>query len=1044
MTAETGTSGDATDQSFPIVGIGASAGGLAAFQQLLHAIPDDTDMAYGLVQHLDPSHDSSLASILTRTSGIPVVQATDGMLVERNHAYVIPPGVCMTLRDGHLALEHRGNVRVPHSVDAFFESLALVLGSQAVGVVLSGTGSDGACGTEAIKEAGGITFAQDPVSASYDGMPRAAMATGAVDFVLPPVEIATHLARMARLPLAAPRAAAAAETEASRQRREPTAASGAASDIVGQVLGAINLRTGVDFRGYKRGTMERRLLRRMLSRRIERPADYVELLRREPEEVTALTRDLLINVTRFFRDADAFATLSTNAFPRLLHDRPANAPIRVWVPGCASGEEVYSIAMVLLEYLGDAERRASRHINSIQIFGTDLSAPAIAVARRGIYPRAIEQDVSPERLERFFVRDENGYRVSPALRAPCTFAVQNMVKDPPFARLDLISCRNVLIYFQPALQAKALDIFHFALKSGGMMFLGSSESIGISQKPFSTLDKRHRLYVRAPGAGQPLHVDHLTFDGGSPSADRVPAHDDAARPAQLDGMSSPNGANARKPGKQPSVSSSKSSRKASGRSAAAAAKATRKPRETVATLRTQLAAAKNEAQNLGEEHTSAMEELRATNEEIQSSNEELQSTAEELETTKEELQSVNEELTTVNDELRDRNTELVRLNDDLVNVSSSIQTPVVIVTLDQRIRQYTAGAERLLNLIATDVGRPIGDLRSNIDGVDLSRMISEAIDTLTTSEREVRDRAGRWYSMTVRPYKTSEQRIEGAVLVFHDIDARKEESLRLEEARRDAVAARAAADSARGEADAANRAKGHFLAAMSHELRTPLTAISGYTELLKLGVRGPLTETQHADLAGIKRSADHLLSLIGDVLNFAKIEKGQMEIESADVPIQSVLEDLGTFFAPQLAARGLRFVVGPCDNTIVVRGDRERVLQILLNLVSNATKFTPRGGTIVISCDARHGADNSSPIHLRVRDSGIGIASEKLEAVFAPFVQEGRQLNAPREGVGLGLAIGRELARAMGGDLTVESVVGVGSTFSLTLPRASISDPQGA
>jgi two-component system CheB/CheR fusion protein len=1300
----------ATGESFSVVGIGASAGGLEAFTHMLGNLPANTGMAYALVQHLDPSRASSLTDILARTSSIPIVQASDGVRVERDRAYVIPPGASMTLVDGHLKVERRKSDRAPRPIDAFLQSLAEVQGSGAIGIVLSGTGSDGALGIEAIKEAGGITFAQDADSAAYGGMPEAAVATGCVDFVLPPAEIAAHLGRISKHPYL------------QKPTPEPPRA---VADTLSKVLALLRARAGVDFAQYKRGTVQRRLVRRMVLRRIDSLADYVDVLRREPAEVDALSRDLLIGVTRFFRDAKAFTALSQTAFPRLVKNRRSGAPIRVWVPGCASGEEAYSIAVCLVEFLSD-----NATDSPIQIFGTDLNDEAIARARRGLYPFTIEKDVSAERLGRFFVRQEHGYRVAQRIRELCTFARHNVTRDPPFAHLDLISCRNLLIYLEPTLQAKLLAVFHYALNPGGILFLGTSESAGAGPALFSTVHKTHRFYARKPGVAHPLHLDATKLAEARTPTRPGTRRQIAAADLSMQGYKAGHSVGA--------VGQAKARRTRAGSRGKVRRLAKKTKVPAVGVLRQELDAAQREIQAVREEHESAMEELQASSEEIQSTNEELQSTNEELETAKEELESSNEELTTVNDELRDRNAELGRLNDDLNNVSTSIKVPVLIVTTDLRIRRFTAGAERLLNVIATDVGRPIGHIASNIDVPDLSQVIVRTLDTLTPSEHDVRDREGHWYSMVVRPYRTADQKIDGAVIAFHDIDARKIRAQTVDEARRyaeaivqtvrtpllvldgacrvqtanrafheafsttesdvngrslfelsdhawdlpplraaldrlsskettfdnleldqtvsgsgprtlllsarrinfaghreqlvlvsiedispqaekrklfeaasasafesapdedaiaaavarlvvpafadwcivdtrnrdgqlrraavvhrdpnhavlarqiaaeafpssafpivkavrtaeallfedvpaalveavvqsvegtakriavppalrpgsmivvplfasgrvfgaitciatgsgkrydmsdlataeelgrrvglalergvltrDALDARKVADEARGEAvtaryaaEAANQAKSDFLAAMSHELRTPLNAVSGYTELLDMGVRGPVTDDQHTDLLRIKRSADHLLHLINDVLSFAKIEAGHVGVDVVDVPATEIVAEVEALTTMQLVAKGLRYQRERCDADIIVRADPERVTQVLVNLMANATKFTPAGGQISIDCGVGLSEGDEPLVHIRVRDTGVGIALEKLETIFDAFEQGRRRLSDPTQGVGLGLTISRSLARAMGGDVTVESTAGAGSTFTLTLPRA--------
>src|SRR6266849_3533826 len=477
---------------FPIVGVGASAGGLEAFTQLLKALPPRTGMAYVLVQHLDPTHESVLTELLTKTTEMPVRQVTDATPVEPNHVYVIPPNVDLIISQGILRLTARTEARGHHMpIDRFLRSLAEDQGSNAIGVVLSGTASDGTLGLAAIKAEGGITFAQDEKSAKFDGMPKNAIAAGCVDFVLPPDEIARELARIRAHPYLAP-------SSSSRTAELVPDGDPQLKDIL-HLLRAAN---GVDFSDYKPATVKRRILRRMALHKAGELKDYVQFLRLHPAEVEALYGDMLIKVTSFFREPDAFEALKTEVFPSILKHRSPEEPVRVWVPGCSTGEETYSQAIALLEFLGN--RRADI---PVQLFGTDLSQGSIEKARAGIYPESIAADVSPERLRRFFVKVEGGYRINKTIRDVCVFARQNLLQDPPFSRIDVISCRNVLIYLGPVLQKMIMPIFHYALKPRGFLMLGGAEGIlSTASDLFELMDRKHKIYCRKSTASG-LHFD---------------------------------------------------------------------------------------------------------------------------------------------------------------------------------------------------------------------------------------------------------------------------------------------------------------------------------------------------------------------------------------------------------------------------------------------------------------------------------------------------------------------------------------------------------
>jgi two-component system CheB/CheR fusion protein len=463
-----------------VVGIGASAGGLEAFTQLLAGIPSDLGMAIVLVQHLAPQHESALPALLAGVSSLPVIPVSEGVRIRANHVYVIPPNVQMEIADGELHLTPRPSDRTQYTpVDVFLRSLADSLQDRAIAVILSGTASDGASGVRDVKAAGGITFAQRPETAKYDGMPRAAIATGMVDMVLTPHEIADQLVEISQIPYDA----AGARTAFDR--------SAVSEEELNRIFALLRAATGVDFKQYKTPTILRRLQRRMAMQRVTTVGQYLKFLESTPGEVLRLYQDVLIHVTRFFREPESFEALATHVFPRILAARRGDAPIRIWVCGCATGEEAYSVAIALLEFLGDASRAVP-----IQVFATDVSDSAIELARNGTYPESIANDLTPERLRRFFTKVDGNYRVTKMVRDLCVFARQDLTRDPPFSKLDLILCRNVLIYMNAPLQRKLISVFHYGLKPTGFLVLGHAETIGSHIDLFAIQDKKHRIYAK--------------------------------------------------------------------------------------------------------------------------------------------------------------------------------------------------------------------------------------------------------------------------------------------------------------------------------------------------------------------------------------------------------------------------------------------------------------------------------------------------------------------------------------------------------------------
>ncbi len=487
-------------EACPVVGIGASAGGLEACTELFKHLPARTGLAFALVQHLDPKHPSHLSAILQRSTKMPVAEATDGMHVERDHVYIIPPNVEMRIDREMLHLRPRGKTNGPHlPIDEFFRSLSGECDGTSIGVVLSGNASDGTEGLMAIKANGGITFAQDEKSAKYPGMPRSAVRSGCVDFVLPPAKIAEEIARLGKHPFVV-------------KGRQPQAGE-APVDGLKKIYSLLRSATGVDFSQYKQTTIHRRIERRMVVHRIDDHEQYAEYLQTHPDEVDAAYQDALIHVTSFFREPETFAAMERLVYPALMRERGQNRTVRVWVPGCSTGEEAYSLAISLLEYMGDTPGAPA-----IQIFGTDVSERVVEQARKGIFPASIEAQVSPERLRRFFNRTETGWQISKAVRDRCVFARQNVIKDPPFSKIDLVSCRNVLIYFEPVAQKKLIPIFHYALKPGGWLLLGSAESIGAFSDIFESVDAKNKIFVRRAGAGDPVLEEHLEMPAPHGSA----------------------------------------------------------------------------------------------------------------------------------------------------------------------------------------------------------------------------------------------------------------------------------------------------------------------------------------------------------------------------------------------------------------------------------------------------------------------------------------------------------------------------------------------
>ncbi|MEH1773783.1 chemotaxis protein CheB [Nostoc sp.] len=1223
---------DNIDALFPIVGIAASAGGLEAFTEVLRHLLTDTGMAFVLIQHLDPKHKSLLSEILARTTQMPVTEVQDGVTVEPNQVYIIPPNTKMILSNGVLQLLPREKVQGKYMPgDAFFTSLAADRGRKAIAVVLSGADGDGSLGLKAIKAAGGVTFAQCEDTAKFDSMPNTAVATGNVDFVLPPQKIAEELVNLSRNPFIANSLPPIAIEKLPEQ-----------GNALATIFVLLRSQTGVDFSHYKPNTLDRRIQRRMLLYKLERLEDYAEYLQKNPGEVKALYEEILIHVTHFFRDPEAFELLKERVFPTIIQNKSAELPIRIWVAGCSTGEEVYSIAISLLEFLSNKVT-----LPPIQIFATDISEIAIDKARSGIYAENQMVEVSPESRRRFFnALEGGGYQISKAVRELCVFARQDLGSDPPFSNLDLISCRNVLIYLGETLQKRILPIFHYSLNPTGFLLLGTSESTGKYSDLFTLIDKKYKIYSKKLTAIRPTFsfitsnypivkvdeskpinenssdefdlekktdqlilnryapvgvvindkMDVLQFRGeidlylklasGKPSLNlfkmvrqgllielRATIYQ-AQRQKILvrrEGLRIEEGDLSKiinlevipfKPATDeelyflvlfesapPTVNNISTVNPESEEQSDLAQEIVRLKLELETAIQ-ERAATQEYLQAVIQEQEHINQDLKVANEEILSSNEELQSTNEELETAKEEIQATNEELNTTNEELRSRNLELHQVNNDLTNLLASINIPILILTLDLRVRRFTPMAQRLFNLIPADAGRPLSDIRANLDVPELETLILEILDTLTIKELEVQTLGGHWYNLRIRPYRTTENHIDGVVLVLIDIDVLKRSAATLEQARNYAEAIvetvqvplivldsdfrvnkanrsfyetfqvspsetaqslifelgngqwnlpglrslledilandtsiqnleiehrfeqigqktmllngwkiiqqgdaqrillaiedisdrkqfelersklLAQEQSARQQAQIANRAKDEFLSNLSHELRNPLNTILGWTQLFRTRNLDSSAVTRAWEV--IERSAKVQAQLIDDMLDVSRITSDKLHLNTRLIDLVSVVDAAIESIEFSAEAKSIQIISQLNSATVV--GDFDRLQQVLWNLLSNAIKFTPASGRVGIMLEAVY-----THAEIRVSDTGIGIRADLLPYVFDRFRQGDSSSSKTTQGLGLGLSIVRHVVELHGGTVQAQSPgEGLGTTITVRLPLRSM------
>ena len=940
-------------------------------------------MAFVMILHLPADRKSMLPEILTRWTSMPVIEVTERVQIRPNHVYVPPPHALVTLVDGHLSIESPDSTdRLFRPIDGLFDSLGSALRERAVGIVLSGTGSDGALGLRAIKECGGLTIAQGSNGSApqYGEMPAGAIATGAVDIVASVEEIPGHLLRLKGLAVVLPPVEADVGT-LDEMRRE--------------ICTLLRTHLGHDFSGYRSQTFLRRVERRMQVVNATTVQNYIGKLKADPNEITRLFRDLLIRVTSFFRDTDTFKTLAAKVIPRLFEGKMADDTVRVWVSGCATGEEAYSLAILLREHL-DSLTVAPK----VQLFATDIDEAAIATARLGRYPKTLLEGLSEKRRARFFSFSHGSYAVSKEIRDLCTFSLHNLIRDPPFSMMSLVSCRNLLIYMDTELQNRVIPVFHYSLVPGGILLLGISESVAQHPELFATLDKGARIFERRIGRSPELELSwrrsqvalRSAFASGDPPMDMKSSSTTLRDPRSTEGRSDP---------KEAPIARFR--RLLEDEPADAA---------MVSPLRDAVKSLCEELQSLSEEHQTALEELRSSNEELHSVNEEMQSTNEELETSKEELQALNEEMHTVNLRLGEKVEELDHTNSDLKNLFDSTQIATVFLDRHLIIRSFTPAIGTVYNLIPTDEGRPLIDIVSHLRYSGLREDVAFVLSTLEPLERRiVRDDGSVYYIMRMLPYREPDSTVSGVLLTFIDVTSivQAEEALVAADVRKDV-----------------------FLATLSHELRNPLAPIRIAAQLLqspKLSAKD-LTRAQGI----IARQVTHMSSLLDDLLDVSRITRGAFLLKKEYREVRVLMDEAVEAVQGALDAKRHTLRVDPPAAPIVLEVDPVRITQVITNLLTNAVKYTPAGGLIHLGVRIE-----AQFLTIFVRDNGVGLTSESMNQVFDMFTRIESDVGHAEGGLGIGLALAKGLVQLHGGRLDVKSAgLGQGSEFVICLPRALI------
>jgi len=1042
------------------------------------ALPVGNGMAFILIQHLDPTHESMMVDLLAGHTSMSARQATDGMALERDHLYVIPPGTYLSVANNALHLSQpqaRRGARLPF--DFLLHSLAQAYGARAICVILSGSGSDGSLGLKAVKEKGGLIVAQDPDEAGYDGMPRNAILTGGVDLVLPAAKIPEALVKYDRRMVLA-------QAKAGPRSRDR------ADDWLPEIIDLLRTKTHHNFTLYKPGTLQRRIERRMTLAAIEvHDMDrYLKFLRGNAGELDLLAKDLLINVTSFFRDKKVFDFMEEKIVPQLVHDHAIDHPLRIWIAGCSTGEETYSLAMLFREQITMAKRDIK-----LQVFASDVDPDAVASAREGLYPETIAVDVSPERLARFFTKEDRGYRISPDLRATVVFTVQDVLADPPFSRLDLVSCRNLLIYLRHEAQAKVISLFHFALREGGFLLLGSSETIANENNHFEVISKSERLY-RHISRGRAAELDFsMSTRGGARIAVRVGQDQAPSRQAGLAELCrrliteiyapaavlinrkyeclyylGQTDRYLRVPTGHPIhdlLTMAREGVRTKLRSAIQQA-CQENTRIVVSgghiTLNGEALSFSIAAQpvlNEGEELllicfideprperrrgrapdpqdiplvAELEQELEATRTELKGAIHNLEISSEEQKAINEEALSVNEEYQSTNEELLTSKEELQSLNEELTALNNQLQE-----TLE---RQRTTSNDLQNVLYSTDVATIFLDTGLNIRFFtpatkslfrvipsDVGRPLADlsslaADDALLTDARTV--------LQILEPIEREIETQHGAWYIRRILPYRTQDNgvegvvitfVDVTERRRAADAVEAA----KRQAQLANVAKSRFLAVASHDLRQPLQTL--------VLLQGSLAKTVEAEgtqklVARLGETLGAMSGMLNALLDINQIEAGTVRAEAVSFPVNDLLHRLGTEFAYQAQAQGLTWRAVPCG--LAIKSDPRLLEQMIRNLLSNALKYTKRG-KVLLGCRRRE-----ETLSIEIGDTGVGIPDEELHAIFEEYHQLDNVAHERNRGLGLGLAIVQRLGNMLGHKVRVRSHPGKGSVFSIEVMLA--------
>ncbi|WP_448700542.1 chemotaxis protein CheB [Mucilaginibacter sp. AW1-3] len=1046
-----------------IIAIGASAGGMEEINSFFDHTPLD-GVSYIIVQHLSSDFKSRMVELLGKHSKLVVKEAEDGMTVNSNEVYLIPHDKFMTIRDSTLYLTNKENVKGPHlTINTFFNSLSADYGKKAIGVVLSGLGSDGTEGIRAIKKAGGMVIARNPATSAFGSMPSSAIATGVVDFVLEPAQMPGAIEDYVK-----------SEGELLTDEADD-------EKNLKAIIELIKEKSPLDFSDYKQTTILRRTKRRASYGNFTTLTSYLNFLKESPEEVDALSKDFLISVTSFFRDAAAFEFIEAEVLPKLLKKLTRGEELKLWVAGCATGEEVYSLAILICELLKD-EFAAT----IVKIFATDIDSAALAFAGKGVYPASISQNVSPERLEKHFVKEGHNYRVKPEIRRMVIFAQHDLVKNPPYCNMHLISCRNLLIYMTPILQKKIFTMMLFGLRMDGYLFLGSSENPMPILKNLEVIHKKWKIY-RNLETKRGVSFDAFSLPDlldisrtptrllpGPDANSNNPALAEAMNQslaAELDYLSiciNENNHVVKSYGNTSKFLLQKhftsdltellpkplavafntlSNRVLTTHKTVSAGGIKIKQGNTflkvtlsvsplsvkgeqkllTVTFREEQADGpvqhedafneklyldqytvnlENEVKELKEKLQSSYERLDASNENMQSFNEELISANEEMQSTNEEMQSVNEELHTINADYQLKNRELLEINDDLNNYFRSNINGQLFINNELELMRFSPGTVKQINLLETDIGRPLSNISTNIKLETLIEDIKTVLAEGIVITKEIETNNGSWYQSMTMPYvQQADNKNNGAIITFNDITALKNAQQELDQKNKTLLRINADLD--------------HFIHAASHDLLAPLSNIETSINIMN---KISLSEPKLIDFLNvINMSVRKFRELIKDIATIAKVEGDMLATEMVDLEeiigniewsLENKIAESGAVITRELEVKQLLF-------------SKKNLRSIVYNLLSNAIKFK-REESPLIHVTAKKDGDY---IVLSVQDNGKGIPKDGVDKIFDMY---GR-LNNDIEGHGIGLYLAKKIVNAAGGTITLESEPGIGSKFTISI-----------